>query len=84
MLLQLGGGVDEEPGAAQLGGHVRQLEGQGLLGGDGLAELNPLLGVLQGGLIGPLGDAQAWAAMPIRPPSRVAMATLKPVTLLPQ
>ena len=58
MLLQLGGGVDEEPGAAQLGGHVRQLEGQGLLGGDGLAELNPLLGVLQGGLIGPLGDAQ--------------------------
>ena len=58
VLLQLGGGVDEEPGAAQLGGHVRQLEGQGLLGGDGLAELNPLLGVLQGGLIGPLGDAQ--------------------------
>ena len=46
VLLQLGGGVDEEPGAAQLGGHVRQLEGQGLLGGDGLAELNPLLGVL--------------------------------------
>ena len=58
MLLQLGGGVDQEPGAAQLGGHVGQLEGQGLLGGDGLAELDALLGVLQGGLVGPLGDAQ--------------------------
>ena len=57
-LLQLGGGVDQEPGAAQLGGHVGNLEGHVLLLADGLAELNPLLGVLHGGLIGPLGDAQ--------------------------
>ena len=57
-LLQLGGGVDQEPGAAQLGGHVGNLEGHVLLLADGLAELDPLLGVLHGGLIGPLGDAQ--------------------------
>ena len=36
---------DEEPGAAQLGGHIRQLEGDALLGRDGLAELDALLGI---------------------------------------
>ena len=57
-LLQLGGGVDQEPGAAQLGGHISDLKGDVLLLADGLSELNTLLGVLHGGLIGPLGDAQ--------------------------
>ena len=37
--------LDEEPGAAQLGGHIRQLEGDALLGRDGLAELDALLGI---------------------------------------
>ena len=42
LLLQLRRGVDEEPGAAQLGCHIRQLEGDALLGRDGLAELDAL------------------------------------------
>ncbi len=57
-LLLLGGGVHQHPGALQLGGHVRQLEGDGLVEADRLAELDPLLGVLHSGLVGPLGDAQ--------------------------
>ena len=57
-LLQLGGGVHQEPGAAELGGHVGDLKGDGLLEADGLAELDALLGVGHGGVIGPLGDAQ--------------------------
>ena len=63
LLLQLRRGVDEEPGAAQLGCHIRQLEGDALLGRDGLAELDALLRVLDGLLAQrvlkrALGDAQ--------------------------
>ena len=58
LLLQLRRGVDEEPGAAQLGGHIRQLEGDALLGRDGLAELDALLGIAQRVLKRALGDAQ--------------------------
>ena len=58
LLLQLRRGVDEEPGAAQLGGHICQLEGDALLGRDGLAELDALLGIAQRVLKRALGDAQ--------------------------
>ena len=58
LLLQLRRGVDEEPGAAQLGCHIRQLEGDALLGRDGLAELDALLGIAQRVLKRALGDAQ--------------------------
>ncbi len=57
-LLLLGSGVDQEAGTAQLGGHIRQFEGDPLLEAHGLAELDPLLGVGQGVLIGPLGNPQ--------------------------
>ena len=58
LLLQLRRGVDEEPGAAQLGCHICQLEGDALLGRDGLAELDALLGIAQRVLKRALGDAQ--------------------------
>ncbi len=80
LLLQLRRGVDEEPGAAQLGCHIRQLEGDALLGRDGLAELDAL-GIAQRVLKRAL--ASACAAMPMRPPSSVDMAILKPSPSLP-
>ena len=58
LLLQLRRRVDKEAGAAQLGGHVRQLERNGLLRSNGLAELDALLGIGQCVLKGALGDAQ--------------------------
>ena len=58
LFLQLCRGVDEEPGAAQLGRHIRQLEGDALLGRNGLSELNTLLGIAQRVLKRALGDAQ--------------------------
>ena len=58
LLLQLRRGVDKEPGATQLGGHIRQLEGDALLGRDWLAELDALLGIAQRLLKRALGDAQ--------------------------
>ena len=58
LLLQLRRRVDEKSGAAQLGGHIRQLEGNGLLCRNGLSELDALLGIGQRVLKGPLGDTQ--------------------------
>jgi len=58
LLLQLRRGVDKEPGATQLGGHIRQLEGDALLGRDWLAELDALLGIAQRLLKRALSDAQ--------------------------
>ena len=58
VLLELSGGIHQHPGTAQLGGHVSQLEADGLIEADGLAELDTLLGVVHRGLIGPLGNAQ--------------------------
>ena len=57
-LLQVGGGIDQQPGATELGGHVGQLKGDRLLEANGFSELYPLLGVLHCGLVSPLGDAQ--------------------------
>jgi hypothetical protein len=53
---------DQQAGGVDLGGHVGQLEGDGLLGGDGLAELDPLAGVVAGELEGGPGDADGLGA----------------------
>ena len=84
LLLQLRRGVDEEPGAAQLGCHICQLEGDALLGRDGLAELDALLGMLNACSNAPWAMPSACAAMPMRPPSSVDMAILEALALLAQ
>src|SRR5690606_30413947 len=56
-LLVLGGVAGEQPGGLQPGGHVGQLELDGLVLGDGLAEGRALLGVVEGGVEGGPGDA---------------------------
>ena len=58
MLLQFGCGINQEPCAAQLGGHIRQLKGNALLGGNGLAELDTFFGICQRVLEGSLSDPQ--------------------------
>jgi len=57
-VLQVGGLQGEQLGGLDARGHVRQLEGDGLEVGDGLAELLPLLRVLHAGFVRALGDAQ--------------------------
>ena len=58
VFLQFGCGINQEPGAAQLGGHIRQLKGNALLGGNGLAELDTFFGIGQRVLKGSLSDPQ--------------------------
>lgn len=58
MFLELGRAVDQKPRAAQLGGHVRDLEGNRLLKGDRLSELDPFLGVGERVFKRALRDAQ--------------------------
>ena len=84
LLLQLRRGVDEEAGATQLGGHVRQFEGNGLLCRDGLPELDALLGVGQRVLKGPLGDTQCLRRDTDAPAVQRGHGDLKAVALLAQ
>ena len=83
-LLQLGGGVDQEPGAAQFGGHVGNLESDVLLLADGLAKLNPLLGILHSSLIGPLGDTQGLSGDADASPVQGGHGNLEALALLAQ
>ncbi len=83
VLLLHGGRVDQVLGGVHLGVHIRQLELGVLELADGLAELDALLGVLDGLVQAPSARPRAWAAMPIRPPSRVSMAILKPLPSWP-
>src|SRR5581483_5010866 len=53
---------DEHAGGVDLGGHVGQHEGDGLVLDDRLAELVALLGVVQGELVGRPGDADGLGA----------------------
>lgn len=84
VLLQLCAGVDKESGAAQLGSHVGQLKADCLVKADGLSELNALLCVVEGAFVGSLSDSKGLGGVPIRPPSRVAMAILKPCPSFPR
>ena len=58
-LLELCCRIDQEAGTAQLGGHIGNLEGNGLLGADRPSELDPFLGIFHRSLIGSLGNAQS-------------------------
>ncbi len=56
--LQLPCGIHQETGAAQLGGHIRKLKRNALLGSDGLPELDALFGIIQSLLKRALGNPQ--------------------------
>ena len=83
-LLLLRGGVDQETGAAQLGRHFRDFECDDLLGADGPAELDALLGILHRRLKGPLGDAQRLGRDADAPAVQRAHGNFKPHALLAQ
>ncbi len=55
-VLHLCGHIDQLLGGGQLGGHIRQHEGDGLVLADGLAELDALLGVFDGLVQAALGQ----------------------------
>ena len=63
--------IDQEAGRVDLGGHVRDHPLDGLERGNGLTELNPLLGVGDGGVKCPLGDPQSLGGDPDAPITRV-------------
>ena len=83
-LLLLGSGVDQEAGTAQLGGHIRQFEGDPLLEAHGLAELDPLLGIGQSVLVGPLGNPQGLGGHADAAAVQGGHGDLKALALLPQ
>lgn len=57
-LFQFCSAVHQEPGGPELGGHIRQLEGNTLVLADRGVELDPFLGIVQGRFIGTLGNPQ--------------------------
>src|SRR4051794_13977198 len=57
-----GGSPDEQSGGVDLGLHVGEREGDRLVLDDRLAELGPLLGVVEGVLVGRAGDAERLGA----------------------
>jgi hypothetical protein len=83
-LLELSGGVDQQPGAAEAGGHVGDLEGNGLLLADGTAELDALLGVFHRRVKGSLGDAQSLGRDADAPAVQSGHGDLEALALLAQ
>ena len=82
-LLLAGGSIDQILGGLHAGVHVGQLELGVLELAEAAAELDALLGVLHSLVHSASPRPRACAAMPIRPPSRVCMAILKPLPSLP-
>ena len=83
ILLLHSGSVNEVLGSLSAGVHVGQLELGVLELCDGAAKLLALLDIGDGLVDGSLGNAQSLGAMPIRPPSSVAMASWKPLPSRP-